>query len=88
MSEQLKRMMIKFNNTANDQEQKGIKKYGKPLNPLDNYNWLEMCLEEQVDGAAYIVAEMDKRSYVCERIRMRTNDDYIHGLLDLLEGKR
>jgi len=46
-----------FAKTANNQENKGITKYGKPLNPYDNYDWLDMEFEELVDAAKYNRAE-------------------------------
>lgn len=81
-----------FIKTANSQERKGILKYGKPLDPLDNYNWLEMAAEEQVDGYKYLIAEMEKRKFVTERIRtIAERCDYqvkmeINHWLDELDG--
>ncbi|MEK3909650.1 hypothetical protein [Oceanobacillus sp. FSL W7-1309] len=39
----LEKSIASFRETATSQAQKGIKKYGKPLEPLDNYNWLDMA---------------------------------------------
>jgi len=60
----LDRTKFLFGLVADSQEEKGIKKYGKPLEPSDNYDWLKMALEEQVDGTKYLVAEMEKRKLV------------------------
>ncbi len=81
-----------FIKVANSQERKGIEKYGKSLDPMDDYDWLEMALEEQVDGTKYLVAEMEKRKVVAERIRtIAERCDYqvkveILHWLDVLEG--
>jgi len=83
-----------FAEVSDLQEGKGIIKYGKPLDPLDNYDWLKMCLEEQVDGTKYLVAEMEKRKFVVDKIRKLIDDrdgailNEIHHWLDELEGKQ
>lgn len=91
--EHLERTKIKFIELANSQEQKGIEKYGKPLDPLDNYDWLQMALEEQVDGTKYLIAEMEKRKFVVSKIRnlLEGRTDTMHAdeichWLDILEG--
>ena len=83
-----------FAEVADSQECKGIEKYGKPLDPLDNYNWLKMAAEEQVDGYKYLVAEMEKRKFVVNKIRnlLEGRTDAIHAeeinfWLDELEGE-
>lgn len=65
----LKKTKEIFGEVAYSQEIKGIEKYRQPLDPLDNYDWLEMALEEQVDGTKYLVAEMEKRKDVIGKIR-------------------
>lgn len=77
----------KFSIVAENQENKGIEKYGQPLEPMDGYDWLEMAEQEQVDGYKYLVAEQVKRQRVIGRIREKTNDIEINHWLDLLEGK-
>src|SRR5690625_3510924 len=67
--EQLEIAKDRFIQTANAQERKGIQKYGQPLNPLDNYCWLDMAMEEQTDGFKYLVAEQEKRKFVVAKIR-------------------
>lgn len=83
-----------FTETARSQEQKGIEKYGRPLDPLDNYDWLKMAEEEMVDGYKYLAAEMEKRKYIAGKLRnlwkYRKNsvsDCEFNYWLDRLEGK-
>ena len=83
-----------FIDYAKAQEQKGIEKYGQPLDPLDNYCWLTMAIEEQVDGFQYLVAEMKKRKFVVDKIRKAINykendvsKTEINHWLDVLEGR-
>ena len=47
---------------AEKQEEKGIKKYGHELRPLDDYDWLEMAKEELVDAFKYLECERIKRA--------------------------
>lgn len=84
----------KFKRVAFTQEMKGLDKYGEPLDPLNkDYDWLEMAIEEQVDGFKYLHAEQVKRAHVVAEIReiikYNTNilaHDQISALLDQLEG--
>ena len=92
--EHLERVNKKFRDVAYHQEMKGIKKYGQPLNPLDDYDWLGMALEEQVDGTKYLVAEMEKRKFIVNEIRklLKHKSEWVHydeiiHWLDVLEGK-
>lgn len=85
--------LIDFAHVANEQEMKGIKKYGQPLDPDDSYDWLEMAKEEQVDGYKYLLAEQVRRNRVIDDIRkvISTNvkpciADKINSLLKELEG--
>lgn len=85
---------IDFANVATEQERKGIKKYGQPLDPNDSYDWLEMAKEEQVDGYKYLLAEQVRRNRVIGDIRklIETNVDphtrnLINNLLNELGGK-
>lgn len=86
-NDHLENTVIKFSIEAQSQEEKGIQKYGQPLNPLDNYDWLKMAIEEQVDGFKYLYAEQVKRAHVVSEIRQLTDNKQIHKLLDQLEGK-
>jgi len=94
----LKSSINKFNEGAKKQEDKGIEKYGQPLEPTDTkHDWLEMAIEEQVDGFKYLHAEQVKRKHITDEIRA-VLDKYDHRvprrvqyqitvLLDQLEGK-
>ncbi|MBN6205562.1 hypothetical protein JYK21_03780 [Ralstonia pickettii] len=85
---------IAFSEVADSQEDKGIEKYGKPLNPLDNYDWLDMEFEELIDAAKYNRAEKIKRQHIVGRIRKlllhvdapKVIVGEINRLLDELEG--
>lgn len=86
--------LIDFSSVAHSQEQKGIKKYGQPLDPDDSYDWLEMAKEEQVDGYKYLLAEQVRRNRVIDDIRQIIKTgvhpdiyDKISNLLNQLEGK-
>lgn len=91
----LEKSIASFRETATNQAQKGIKKYGKPLDPLDDYNWLNIAKEEIVDGFEYLEAEQVKRQQIVCRIRKiltpstlsRWTKNEINFLLDELEGK-
>jgi len=80
--------------TIQKQAEKGTEKYGQPMDPLDNYDWLDMASEELIDGHQYIVAEKRKRAFVCNKIRGLLNykdnsvskTEILHWL-DVLEGK-
>ena len=79
---------------ANEQEEKGMKKYGQPLNPLDDYDWLDMARQEQVDGYKYLEAEIVKRRFIVGKIRRLLNYKNnsvskveINYWLDVLEGR-
>lgn len=91
-TDHLQTVKDKFGQVADSQENKGIEKYGQPLNPLDTYDWLEMALEEQVDGTKYLIAEMEKRKFIAHKIRraLEYNHYYteINHWLDVLEGKQ
>lgn len=74
----LENTVVDFTERATEQEMKGIKKYGKALEPLDDYDWLTMAAEEQVDGYKYLLAEMEKRKHVASEILELTKDYPIH----------
>jgi hypothetical protein len=64
----LKLVTGKFNEKAISQEAKGIVKYGVPLNPMDDYDWLNMADDELIDGYKYFVAERTKRDTVLKDV--------------------
>jgi len=83
----LKRTVNKFEEMAVSQEEKGMEKYGKPIDPLDDYDWLEMADEEMVDGYKYLHAEKIKRKFIVDKIRKLTECEEIHYWLNQLEGE-
>lgn len=90
----LRKSISEFDRVAKEQEKKGIMKYGKALDPLDRYDWLEMAKEEQVDGFKYLQAEIEKRKFIVNKIRnlLKYKTEWIHYdeiefWLDELEGK-
>lgn len=82
-----------YTNTIHSQAEKGLEKYGQAMDPLDDYDWLEMATEELIDGHQYVVAEKRKREYIVSKIRRLLDmhnyqsDGEIHFWLDKLEGK-
>lgn len=83
----LEHTIEKFKEEAEAQELKGFDKYGKPLDPLDGYDWLAMASQELVDAFKYFEAERVKRKHVFSLIRDLTDDKKIHELLEFLEGE-
>lgn len=57
-----------FNNISDKQDEKGLKKYGKPINPLDDYNWNDMAIEELVDSIKYVVANKKKTELTIDKV--------------------
>ena len=92
--EHLHNTLIKFSQVAHEQEKKGIAKYGYPLNPHENkHDWLEMAVEELVDGFKYLHAEQVRRKQIVKEIRQAiktevtpSKHDEITRLLNKLEG--
>ena len=53
-----------FTRVNEDQESKGIEKYGHSMKPLEpKWDWLQMAKEEFVDGFKYLVAESERRNF-------------------------
>lgn len=84
-----------FDDMARKQEGKGVIKYGKPLDPMDDYNWLDMAEEEMVDGFKYIEAQRKKQQFVAYKLRKLLNQKdtevgrtEIDHWLDVLEGSK
>lgn len=62
--------LYKFEESLQKQNKKGLAKYGQALDPLDGrYNFIEMAIEEQVDGFQYLYAEQVKRAHIVAEIR-------------------
>lgn len=82
----LNKSIKEFDRVARSQERKGVMKYGKALDPLDRYDWLNMVKEESVDGFKYLQAEIEKREFILNKIRKLTDNEEIHFWCDELEG--
>lgn len=81
------RVVTKFSTVAFKQEEKGVRKYGKELDPYNvdpetgkPYDWLGMAEEEMVDGYKYLFAERERRDKVLTTIKEMTEviDLYAH----------
>lgn len=90
----LENVKRQFVYVANQQERKGIEKYGKPLNPSDDYDWVDMAIEELVDATKYMLAEKHKRqekeelhNFIANKVRRLTDDPEIEFWMDKLEGR-
>jgi hypothetical protein len=57
-----------------DQQLKGLKKYDVAINPLDDYDWLDMKLEEQIDGAVYSICETLKTKKIRDDLMGGANE--------------
>lgn len=85
----------KFTEVLHKQNEKGLEKYGQPLDPLDKrYDFLEMLLEELVDAVQYARSEQIKRKYAADEIRRVIEPnvipmvyDQVNALLNQFEGK-
>jgi hypothetical protein len=62
-----------------EQQLKGLEKYGVPINPLDKYDWMDMKLDEDVDGAVYQISQTIQRKHELKRY-----DDTLLELVDLI----
>lgn len=76
-----------FEKVTRSQAKKGFKKYGKALDPMDNYSWINMAKEEAVDLYQYLHAQEQVNQVIAERIRVRTKDEEILFWCDVLEGR-
>jgi hypothetical protein len=70
------------------QDDFGVKKYGKPLNSSMDYDWLQMAQEEQADMSKYLECERQRREHIRELLekgKVSNNPKlYINMALDLL----
>jgi hypothetical protein len=74
-----------------EQDQFGIKKYGKPLDWRDDYNWREMKIQELADFLKYEECERQREQEVIKLLRIalytivpENKDDLIVKALKLL----
>lgn len=58
------RMLKNVEQFADNQDQFGFAKYGKPLDSRMNYDWLGMVMEEMVDALKYIQCEKERKDMV------------------------
>lgn len=77
----------KFTEVLNKQNEKGLEKYGQALDPLDRrYDFLEMILEELIDGVQYARAEQLKRKHIAEQIRKAIKGNSIGMVYDKVDA--
>jgi hypothetical protein len=62
------RVLNAFKITVTKQKNKGVKEYGKYVDPLDSYNWTKMAKEELADAFVYIEAEEAKKELVRTKV--------------------
>lgn len=71
-----------------EQDEYGFDKYKKALDAKDNYNWLEMFLQETADGLKYIQCEIERKAQIVRlleaALRVEDKDNYILSALELL----
>lgn len=75
-------ILSRFVTVTFTQEDKGVKKYGKTLDPKDSYDWLEMAEEEIVDAWKYLqcakhARETDKAALKAAGERIRELEDQL-----------
>lgn len=58
-----------------EQDNYGFDKYGKPLNPKDQYDWMAMFLQEMADGLKYIQCEMERKNDIIHVLKMGMRSD-------------
>lgn len=60
----LEKVNLSFSAIAEEQENKGMEKYGHEVQPLEKkWDWLKMAGEELVDAFKYLAAEHERRDY-------------------------
>lgn len=78
------------------QDDKGIEKYGKSLDPMDsNYDWLCMAEEEVADMLKYFKAEQVRRDKIIQEIehdletiqQYNLDDNFVHMLVKSIKLK-
>lgn len=83
-----------FKDKLLQQTKKGLAKYGKLTDPLDDYDWDEMGEDELVDGFVYLQMQKQKVRFIAAKLRKLTSYKQteqtkmeINYWLDKLEGK-
>ena len=62
------KFLLRVIEKAVSQDEFGLKKYNQYLNPMDNYDWLNMAFEEYVDLGKYIEAERYRRDVILSNV--------------------
>lgn len=60
--------MDRMEGTMNSQDEFGLEKYGKPLDPMDDYDWLDMAEQEIADMIKYFNCERERRDYFIGKV--------------------
>ena len=83
--------LFQLKQVMQQQDEYGIRKYGKELGPRDNYNWINMFMEEMADGLKYIQCEVENKIDVIRILngalqmeRPDSKDAYIKYALEIL----
>lgn len=76
-----------FEKVSREQAEKGMTKYGQPLNPMDSYSWIRMAKEEAIDQYQYLHALEKKLSFALDKIRRSSDREEINFWCDEMEGK-
>lgn len=61
MFEFSKRCIDRLEDKMNSGDEKGVVEYGKPLDPMDDYDWYDMAEEELADFLKYFNCERERR---------------------------
>lgn len=95
MEQVTKQTLINLEKTLVKQDQKGIKKYGVPLNPNDDYNWGKMADEEMADYLKYRECERQEKVQAIKLLKsalkqesVSTINQYVVEALYLMEKSR
>ena len=67
------KFLLRVIEKAVSQDEFGLKKYNQYLNPMDNYDWLNMAFEEYVDLGKYIEAERYRRDVILLNVLININ---------------
>jgi hypothetical protein len=83
--------LLTIKRVMDEQDQFGMKKYGKPLDWRDDYNWREMKIQELADFLKYEECERQREQEVIKLLRIalytivpENKDDLIVKALKLL----
>ncbi|AEZ50553.1 hypothetical protein F400_gp106 [Bacillus phage BCD7] len=74
--------MEEMTEVAVKQDEFGFKKYGQYLDPMDDYDWLNMATEELADLMKYMKAEQYKRDAIVNKV-LPAIREFHHGISDM-----